>query len=83
MVYDRDLRIVARLLPVLLVVNAAGAIASAFKHDWWSFVACLVWVVNLCIWRQGNRNMQRTRDNVRLCNAAMMRVMAEDRHCDL
>lgn len=79
MVYDRDLKIMSRVIPVLMVGNAAGACAAVFGHDWWTCVAFVCWFVNLCIWRQSNRNMQRTRDNVRLCDAAIMKVLAGDR----
>ena len=79
MTYDRDLKIMARVIPVLLAGNAIGAITAAAGHDWFTCGGFLCWFINLCIWRQTNRNMQRTRDRVRLCDAAMMKVMAGDR----
>jgi hypothetical protein len=79
MTYDRDLKIMARVIPVLMAGNAGGAITAALGHDWITCVAFVCWFINLCVWRQTNRNMQRTRDNVRLCDAAIMKVMAGDR----
>jgi len=72
MVYDRDLRIAARVMVGLLVFNLAAAIALAFFRQWWSCAITLLWAVNSKGSYTMNRNIQYQRDRNRLIEAAVI-----------
>ncbi len=75
MSYDRDMKWVHRAGWALLALNCGLAIERAFRHDWATMVAYLIWFANLCYWRRLMQCQQRTRDLMRLHEAAFMKVL--------
>jgi len=75
MVYDRDVKWLHRVLWMLLAVNGGLAIESTFQHQWGLMVAYLIWFANLCYWRSLMKTQQRTRDLMRLHEAAFMKYL--------
>lgn len=75
MAYDRDMKWIHRVLWLLLAVNGGLGIERALRHDWATMIAYLIWFANLCYWRQLMKVQQRTRDLMRLHEAALMKVL--------
>jgi arginine exporter protein ArgO len=75
MSYDRDLRWMVRAAWGLLALNGGLAIERAFHRDWGTMVAYLIWFVNVCFWLRLMKTQQRTRDLMRLHEAAFRKVL--------
>ena len=75
--YDRDLKLMLRVTWVLLALNAAGAILAGFRRDWFGAGAYVIWIVNICFWREMMKSSQRTRDVARVTDAAVLKVLEE------
>ena len=75
MVYDDDLRRMRRVNWALQVINLGAAASCALAHDWIATVACLIWSYNLYFWRGMMRAQQRTRDQARLTDSMMLRLL--------
>jgi hypothetical protein len=75
MVYDRDVRWMVRAIWALLALNGGLGIERAFHHDWGTMIAYLIWLGNLRLWLRLMKTQQRTRDLMRLHEAAFMKVL--------
>jgi len=75
MVYDDDLRGMRRTNWALQVINLVGAVCCAWAHDWIATVVSLIWSYNLYFWRGMMRAQQRTRDQARLTDSMMLRLL--------
>jgi arginine exporter protein ArgO len=75
MVYDREFRWMVRAVWVLLALNGGLGLERALRHDWGTMVAYLIWFGNLCFWLRLMKSQQRTRDLMRLHEAAFLKVL--------
>jgi hypothetical protein len=75
--YDRDIRWLRRLLLLLIAVNVGFAIGR-FRHgDWINGLAAIIWTVN-CVLSMGTiGTSQKTRDQTREVNSAVLKVLLQ------
>lgn len=73
--YDRDMKWMVRAAWGLLALNGGLGIERALRHDWATMVAYLIWFTNVCFWLRIMKSQQRTRDLIRLHEAAFMKVL--------
>lgn len=72
---DREMKWLYRVFWLLVACNAGLAIERAWHHDWAAMVAQVIWFANLLFWRRMMKAQERTRDMMRLHDAAVMRVL--------
>jgi hypothetical protein len=75
MSYDRDTKLMVRAIWALLALNGGLGIERAWHRDWGTMVAYLIWFGNLRLWLRHTKVQQRTRDLMRLHEAAFMKVL--------
>lgn len=72
---DRELKWLYRALWALLAFNGVLAIDRAWHREWATMVAYLIWFANLCFCWRLMKAQERTRDLMRLHEAAVMRFL--------
>jgi hypothetical protein len=77
MSYDKDLKLELRAIWMLLVFNAISAVEYAFRRDWWTAGAFVMWFANLAVWLKSVQTKQRTRDLQRLTDAMLLQMVAD------
>src|SRR4030095_5757069 len=75
--YDKDLKLELRAIWMLLVFNAIFAVEYAFRRDWWTAGVFVIWFANLAGWLKSVQTKQRTRDLLRLTDAMLLQVVAD------
>ena len=74
--YDSDLRWARTSAGGFFVLNLASAGWNAYAGNWAVVAACVVWAGNCCVWLSLIRGQQRTRDQGRILESAVMGVLA-------
>jgi hypothetical protein len=76
MKYDSDLRWVRRIVWGLIALNLILAFNHARVHEWLIAFACGVWALNCSGWLRMLKAQQKTRDQGRLIESALLGVLS-------
>lgn len=79
MIYDSDIGRVRNVAWFILIFNLCGAVFCAWTHEWVGAAAGLLWCCNVVVWLRVIKEQQHTRDEARISNAAILKVLAGDR----
>jgi hypothetical protein len=70
--FDDDLKWARLAARGFLVVNLVIAAVNAYGRNWFDALGCLIWAGNCGVWLLHVRAQQRTRDQGRILEAAVL-----------
>lgn len=82
MKYDSDLRWARTGARGMLLLNLAAAGWNAYRGNWAVAVACVVWAGNCVVWLSMICGQQRTRDQGRIIESAVLGTLRGAMDCD-
>ena len=76
MKYDSDLRWMRKIVWGLISINLILALRAGFVHQWFDVIASFIWSLNCSAWLGMLKVQQKTRDQGRLVESAVLGVLS-------